>query len=90
MEFDPFPVKKEATMNLRLMLILLPVCIAVVFLIQNVEAVEVRFLFWSIAVSSAIVIFFTLIIGFLVGWFLHSFLSYRKSKKDKTDYSSSY
>ncbi|MBN1545664.1 MAG: LapA family protein [Syntrophaceae bacterium] len=77
-------------MNLRLMLILLPVCIAVVFLIQNVEAVEVRFLFWSIAVSSAIVIFFTLIIGFLVGWFLHSFLSYRKSKKDQADYSSSY
>jgi uncharacterized membrane protein YwzB len=34
--------------------------------------------------SRALLIFFTLVIGFLLGWFLHSYLSYRKAK-DETD-----
>ncbi len=72
-------------MNLKLILILIPACIAIIFLVQNVEAVEVRFLFWSMAISRALVIFFTFIMGFVVGWFLHGFLTYRKAKKDKMD-----
>jgi membrane protein CcdC involved in cytochrome C biogenesis len=30
-------------------------------------------------------IFFTLIIGFVIGWFLHSYLSYRKVKNELAD-----
>jgi len=26
--------------------------------------------------------FFTLLIGFVIGWFLHSYLAYRKDKKE--------
>ena len=51
-------------LNFRLSLILLLACFAMIFLIQNVEAVDVRFLFWHIAVSRAIVIFIAFMLGF--------------------------
>lgn len=73
-------------MNFKLILIIILASFTVIFLIQNVAAVEVNFLFWYISMSRALLIFFTLIIGFLLGWFLHSFLSYRKSK-DESDIS---
>jgi hypothetical protein len=36
-------------------------------------------------VSSALLIFFTLMIGFIVGWFSHSYLLHRKARIDKGD-----
>jgi uncharacterized integral membrane protein len=67
-------------MNLKLALILILSSLAVVFIAQNVAVVEIGFLFWRATMSSALLIFFTLMIGFLLGWFLHSYLLYRKSK----------
>lgn len=69
-------------MNLKLTLVLILSSIAVVFIAQNVEVVELSFLFWRATMSSSILIFFTLMIGFIVGWFLHSYLLYRKSKDE--------
>jgi len=37
------------------------------FLVQNAEAVPVRFLFWSTTVSSSIVLFITFAFGLIVG-----------------------
>lgn len=67
-------------MNLKLILILILSSLAVVFIAQNVAVVEIGFLFWRASMSSALLIFFTLMIGFFLGWFLHSYLLYRKSK----------
>lgn len=67
-------------MNLRLALILLLSSLAVVFIAQNVAVVEIGFLYWRASMSSALLIFFTLMIGFILGWFLHSYLLYQKSK----------
>ncbi|MHB1619585.1 MAG: lipopolysaccharide assembly protein LapA domain-containing protein [Sulfuricella sp.] len=67
-------------MNLKLTLILLLASLAVVFIAQNVAVVEISFLYWRASMSSALLIFFTLMIGFLLGWFLHSYLLHRKSK----------
>jgi len=53
---------------------------SVIFIIQNVAAVDVNFLFWTLSLSSALLIFFTLAIGFLLGWFLHSYYAYLRSK----------
>lgn len=69
-------------MNFKLILIIILASLTVIFLIQNVAAVEVSFLFWYISMSRALLIFFTLAIGFILGWFLRSYLSYRKSKDD--------
>ena len=68
-------------MNVKLVVILVLSSVAMIFLVQNVRAVEVTFLFWSIAMSGAILIFFTFVMGFALGWFLHSYLAYRKSKE---------
>lgn len=69
-------------MNLKLTLILILSSLAVVFIAQNVAVVEVSFLNWRVSMSSALLIFFTLMTGFLLGWFLHSYLLYRKSKAE--------
>lgn len=66
-------------MNLKLTLILILSSLAVVFIAQNVAVVEIGFLFWRASMSSALLIFFTLMIGFVLGWFLHSYLLHRKS-----------
>lgn len=69
-------------MNLRLILVLILGSLAVIFIAQNVAVVEISFLFWRASLSSALLIFFTLMIGFLLGWFLKSYLLYQKSRSD--------
>ena len=72
-------------MSFKLILILIIACLAVIFITQNVAAVDVTFLFWSISMSRALLIFFVLMIGFVLGWFLHGYLTYRRSKNEPTD-----
>ena len=67
-------------MSFSLVLVLALAGIALIFVIQNVAAVDVNFLLWTISMSRALLIIFTLAIGFLLGWFLHSYYSYRISK----------
>jgi len=68
-------------MHLKIILIVIVACLALVFTIQNVTAVTVSIFFWEFSLSLALLIFFMLILGFLIGWFLHSFLAYRQDKK---------
>jgi len=56
--------------------------LAVIFLAQNIEVVTVSFLVWKISLSLAVLIFFLLMFGLMIGWFLHSLFSYRKNKKE--------
>lgn len=69
-------------MNLKLLLILILSSLAVVFIAQNVAVVEIAFLYWRISLSSALLMFFTLIAGLLLGWFLHGYLLHRKARND--------
>ncbi len=69
-------------MNLKLVLILILSSLTVVFIAQNVALVEIGFLVWRASMSTALLIFFTLMIGFILGWFLHSYLLYRKSRNE--------
>jgi len=72
-------------MNFKLILIIILTSLIVIFITQNVAVVEVSFLFWSVSMSRALLIFFMLVSGFILGWFLHSYLSYRKSKNELSD-----
>jgi len=72
-------------MSFKLILVLIIAGFFVIFITQNVAAVDVTFLIWSISMSRALLIFFVLIIGFFLGWFLHSYLTYRKSKDELSD-----
>lgn len=67
-------------MNLKLVLVLLLSSMAVLFIAQNVAVVEIGFLYWRWSMSSSVLIFSNLIIGFIVGWFTHSYLLSRQSK----------
>jgi lipopolysaccharide assembly protein A len=67
-------------MNVKLTLILLLSGIVLIFVTQNIAAVEVTFLLWSISLSRALLIFFALAIGGLIGWFLRSYVEHRRAR----------
>jgi len=69
-------------MNIKIIPVVLLVIFALIFVAQNVTVVKVSFLFWDISMSSAVLLFFSLLIGFTIGWFLHSYLSYRRDKRE--------
>ncbi len=43
-----------------------------IFVVQNTQVVEFRFLVWTISMSRALMLFGTLAIGFFAGWLLTS------------------
>ena len=67
-------------MKIKLMTVLILIGLAVLFIIQNVTVVEVQFLFWSIQVSRSLLMFLLLACGIISGWFLHSFVNFRRKK----------
>jgi len=67
-------------MNFKLMTVLVLGGLAVLFIFQNVAVVEVQFLFWSMQVSRALLMFLLFAVGIIVGWFLHSFFNFRRGK----------
>ena len=46
--------------------------LVVLFTLQNVVTVEVTFLFWTVKLPRAILLFVVLAIGILLGWILKS------------------
>ncbi len=70
-------------MNLKLVLMLILSSLAVLFIAQNVAVVEIGFLFWRTSMSSALLIFFSLMTGFVLGWFMHGYLLHRKAAGNK-------
>jgi uncharacterized integral membrane protein len=67
-------------MNFKLALVLILSSMAVLFIAQNATVVEIGFLYWRASMSSSLLIFFTITTGFLLGWFVHSYLVYRRSR----------
>ena len=69
-------------MNFKIILVIILSGLALIFLAQNIQVVTVSFLFWEISMSRAMLLFFPLLTGFVIVWFLNSYLSYRKDKKE--------
>ena len=49
-------------------LVVLLLILVVVFSVQNLEATEVSFLFWSVSISKVFLIIGTYVLGMLSGW----------------------
>ncbi|MDB5923619.1 MAG: hypothetical protein JWN13_2555 [Betaproteobacteria bacterium] len=64
-------------MHFKLILGLLLAGLAVLFVIQNVAVVEVRFLLWGLHMTLSLLIFLLFAGGIIVGWLLHSYWTYR-------------
>jgi uncharacterized integral membrane protein len=69
-------------MSYKLIFILILTCFAVIFIIQNVDVVEIRFLLWSMQMSRSLLMFFLVAIGLIIGWFLNSFFKHRQGKNN--------
>jgi len=67
-------------MNLKLIFSLVLAGLIVLFVTQNVEVVEIRFMFWQVSMSRSLLIFFLLAIGIMVGWLMHSLFVHRVNK----------
>jgi putative membrane protein len=65
-------------MNYKLILTLGLTIVVVLFVVQNTEVVEIRFLFWKMAMSRALVMLFVLIVGIAAGWLLHGHVRRRR------------
>ena len=65
-------------MPLKLILSLLLAGLAVLFVVQNVAVVEVRFLLWGLHMTLSLLIFLLFAGGLIVGWLLHSYWVYRR------------
>lgn len=70
-------------MTLRLLLMLVLSSLALVFIVQNAAVVEIAFLYWRASMSSALLIFFSLLTGFVLGWSTHSYRLHRKAMCNK-------
>ncbi|MGD8243367.1 MAG: lipopolysaccharide assembly protein LapA domain-containing protein [Desulfobacterales bacterium] len=65
-------------MSFKLIIGLILAAVVVLFILQNVTTMELTFLFWTLSMSRALLMFLILSIGILLGWLLHG--SFRKIK----------
>ena len=72
-------------MNTKLVILLTLIALTSIFIFQNTEVVELRFLFWKLGMSRALMFVFLLFIGIAVGWFLHGHLAHKALHKKNTD-----
>lgn len=47
----------------------------ILFIVQNIQVTELRFLFWRIAMPHALLLILVLAAGILIGWVLHALLA---------------
>lgn len=67
-------------MKARLIATAILILIVVIFLIQNAAVVEIRLLFWEIAVPRSLLIVAMLVIGILIGWFARAMYRITRTK----------
>jgi uncharacterized integral membrane protein len=66
-------------MNYKLILGIALAGLAVISIIQNVTVVELKFLFWTLSMSRALLLFLILSTGIILGWSLHSYFKRTKT-----------
>lgn len=62
-------------MNFKLFTTLGLIGLVAIFVTQNAEVVEIRFLFWTLEMSRALMFIFLLVFGIVIGWFLRGIKS---------------
>lgn len=68
--------------NFRLYAVLLLIALGTIFIVQNTDVVEVRLLFWTVAMSRALMIIFLLLLGLVLGWLLRGHFFNRAAQQD--------
>lgn len=68
-------------MKIKLGISLVLAFLVFVFISQNTESVRVEFLFWSVEMTIVLLVFIILGTGIIIGWLLHSYLRFVRSRK---------
>ena len=58
--------------NIRLWVTIAILGVVVLFTIQNIVTVQVTFMFWTIELPRAMLLFIVFVLGILLGWVLRS------------------
>jgi uncharacterized integral membrane protein len=66
--------------NIKIILSVILGGFAVLFIIQNFAVISIRFLFWTLSISSSLLMFLLLLIGFILGWLLHNYSIHNRKK----------
>lgn len=66
-------------MHIKLILTLFLIGLMVLFVVQNTAVVDIRFLFWTAAMSRALLIFFVLAVGIIIGWLWRGYTLYKEN-----------
>jgi len=59
-------------MTLRLTITLILFLLVMIFALQNTAIVEIRLLFWQVALPRSLLIFMMPLFGIIIGWFSRS------------------
>lgn len=68
-------------MNYKLYLVIILGGLVGIFIIQNIVVVDIQFLIWSFQAPRSLLVITVLVIGIIIGWFLHSYLRYRSRRR---------
>ncbi|MGC9365398.1 MAG: LapA family protein [Fidelibacterota bacterium] len=72
----------EKSMQWKMILWGIIVVLLIIFIIQNVAVMDLKFLFWKMSMSRSLMMFFLVIIGIAIGWFWKG-VSVRRKKRDQ-------
>ena len=67
-------------MKSKQILVLALALILVAVIVQNSDVARIKLLFWTVSMSMILLIFFTALIGFVIGYFTRLFIHERKSE----------
>jgi uncharacterized integral membrane protein len=70
-------------MMFRVVLFICLIAAVLIFVFQNLQMVEVKFLLWTVTTSRALILFITLGIGLIAGYLLSHFPKKRNKAKTK-------
>lgn len=68
-------------MNAKFWLGVILFALAALFLLQNMDVIEMRFLFWSFSIPGSLLLFITLVLGMVIGSLWHSLSLHRRKKQ---------
>ena len=55
-----------------------------IFIVQNTDVIDIKFLIWTASISSALLLFLLLAFGIIIGWLFRSMTIWKKKKTEKS------
>ncbi len=72
-------------MNIKLVVTLVLIALAAIFIVQNAAVVDLRFLFWTITMSRALMFVFLVLMGIAIGWLWRGHMAHKDGPKENQD-----